>query len=163
MKCDRCFVETQGSIMSKFNTQEICFSCKDKEQADPGYAAASKAELEAVQAGAKNYPGVGLSDALRETFIKKFMESKEEFFGNVNWNRFEGGYDLEEADSNECHLCKEPIVEMCVNFHDVDEVYNACLKCGAAALKGMMVGVQQYMTGIQEDINRIEELQAEGK
>lgn len=56
--CDRCGQPTHGrTTMSIFNTDIICMSCKDEEKKDPEYEAASKAELDAVRKGIKNYPG----------------------------------------------------------------------------------------------------------
>ena len=63
-RCDRCGKETLATIMSKFNTQTICMSCKDKEKAHPKYKEASDAELRAVQQGNYSFPGVGKPDDL---------------------------------------------------------------------------------------------------
>lgn len=37
----------------------ICDSCEEKEKAHPKYPEAKKAELEAVQRGDMNFPGIG--------------------------------------------------------------------------------------------------------
>lgn len=58
-KCQRCYKEAYATIMSKFNTDIICMECKDKERQHPDYAAADKAEIEAVRQGVRNFPGVG--------------------------------------------------------------------------------------------------------
>ncbi len=56
--CDRCGKSTNGTtIMSIFNDDVICMSCKEKEKQDPEYKAASKAEIEAVRRGEKNFKG----------------------------------------------------------------------------------------------------------
>lgn len=60
MKCERCGEERIGSICSMFNTQTVCFPCKELEEAHPEYEAARKAEQRAVQRGDYNFPGVGL-------------------------------------------------------------------------------------------------------
>ena len=67
MKCERCRKETLGTIMSKFNTEIICGDCKDAETEHPAYAAADRAEVEAVRRGDNNFPGVGLPADLRIT------------------------------------------------------------------------------------------------
>jgi hypothetical protein len=64
MVCQRCRKETFGTIMSKFNTDIICFDCKDKEKNHPRYAEADKAEVESVRRGDKNFPGIGKPDDL---------------------------------------------------------------------------------------------------
>jgi hypothetical protein len=58
-RCDRCFCETSHSIMSKFNTDIICLTCKEKERAHPDYQKADAAETEAVRKGDYNFPGIG--------------------------------------------------------------------------------------------------------
>lgn len=56
--CDRCGKSTNGStIMSIFNEDVICSSCKEEEKQDPEYEAASLAEIEAVRAGDRNFKG----------------------------------------------------------------------------------------------------------
>lgn len=56
--CDRCGKSTNGStIMSIFNEDVICLSCKEEEKKDPEYEAASLAEIEAVRAGNRNFKG----------------------------------------------------------------------------------------------------------
>jgi hypothetical protein len=60
MKCDRCRKPTNATMMSKFNTAEICIPCKDREESHPDYAAADRAEVAAVRNGDMNFPGVGL-------------------------------------------------------------------------------------------------------
>lgn len=42
-----------------FNTQTICMDCKDSEKQHPKYKEAQQAELEAVKAGDRNFPGIG--------------------------------------------------------------------------------------------------------
>lgn len=59
-RCGRCFKETSVTIMSMFNTQELCLDCKDAEEKRPDYAEARKAEAEAVKRGDFNFPGIGL-------------------------------------------------------------------------------------------------------
>lgn len=59
--CARCPADLRktSSIMSKFNTDQICPACKTRERAHPDYAAADAAEISAVRAGEMNYPGTG--------------------------------------------------------------------------------------------------------
>lgn len=65
MRCPRCRRETSVSIMSKFNTEEICMSCKDREERHPKYAEADRAETAAAAAGNLNFPGIGCPAELR--------------------------------------------------------------------------------------------------
>lgn len=65
MKCDRCQAQTPSTIMSMFNTQEICEACLVKEKGHPKYGEAVEAERKAVIAGAYNFPGIGLPKELR--------------------------------------------------------------------------------------------------
>lgn len=150
-------------IMSKFNTQDLCSGCKSIEERHPLYAAADEAEFQAVKNKITNYPGVGLPSDLREQFIKATMDEMDDFLGNVNWNRFDGGYEIIEADSDGCEFCKEPIPGVGLNLHDVDEFYHACLKCGLEILKSFVRGAQSYADGVAEDQKKIESLLAEGK
>lgn len=59
--CARCHADFASvpSIMSKFNAETICLSCKHRERLHPDYAAADAAEIAAVRAGQLNFPGVG--------------------------------------------------------------------------------------------------------
>jgi hypothetical protein len=45
--------------MSRFNTQDLCMKCLEKEKKHPKYKEAAEAELRAVQAGNYNFPGIG--------------------------------------------------------------------------------------------------------
>ena len=65
MTCDRCGKESISSTGSMFNVEQICFDCKDKEMAHPQYDEARRVELEAVQNGDYNFPGIGLPSDLR--------------------------------------------------------------------------------------------------
>ena len=57
--CPRCSEKTNAFIMSKFNTDQICIPCKEREEKHPKYAEADKAETDAVRAGNYNFPGIG--------------------------------------------------------------------------------------------------------
>ena len=46
--------------MSMFNSDVLCFDCKEAETKHPAYKAACDAENEAVKAGNYNFPGIGL-------------------------------------------------------------------------------------------------------
>lgn len=59
--CDRCGGSLDGGrIMSIFNTDCICMTCKRKEMERPAYAKARDAEYNAVKSGNRNFPGIGL-------------------------------------------------------------------------------------------------------
>ncbi len=58
-RCDRCRKPTDATIMSMFNTDILCFDCKDAEEQDPRYEAARQAEEEACRRGDFNFPGIG--------------------------------------------------------------------------------------------------------
>lgn len=65
-KCDRCGGDANPHIMSKFNREELCLTCKDDEESAPGYEAASAAERVALKHGNPNFSGIGLSLRDRE-------------------------------------------------------------------------------------------------
>lgn len=65
MICDRCGKETLGHTMSYFNTDEICFECRDTERAHPMFEEARRIEAEHVRAGDYNFQGIGLPKDLR--------------------------------------------------------------------------------------------------
>jgi hypothetical protein len=46
--------------MSMFNTDSICFDCRDIEKQHPLYEEARRIESEAVMRGDYNFPGIGL-------------------------------------------------------------------------------------------------------
>lgn len=64
MKCERCGKETNVSITSMFNTEEICVDCKQKERQHPMYETARETERQAVLNGDYNFPGIGKPDDL---------------------------------------------------------------------------------------------------
>ncbi len=47
------------STTSFFNMEAICMKCKKREQEHPDYNKARKAEVEAIQQGDFNFPGIG--------------------------------------------------------------------------------------------------------
>jgi hypothetical protein len=56
--CDRCGEPTNGvTIMSMFNEDVICMTCKQNEKKDPEYGAASDSEMKEVRKGNTNYKG----------------------------------------------------------------------------------------------------------
>ena len=56
--CDRCGGSLEGGrIMSMFNEQCICTSCKEKETKDPEYTRAVEADHEEIRKGNFNYKG----------------------------------------------------------------------------------------------------------
>lgn len=64
MKCQRCGKETKVHTMSRFNTQDICMECKDKEMKHPKYKEACDREHQEVVNGNMNYEGIGLPEDL---------------------------------------------------------------------------------------------------
>lgn len=60
--CARCgqSLEKVPHSMSYFNTDICCLDCLEKEKQHPRYQEAKRAELEAVQRGDYNFPGIGL-------------------------------------------------------------------------------------------------------
>ena len=58
-QCQRCYEQATSHIMSMFNTEMICMSCKDKEKRHPDYPAAQAAEREAIQNGNYSFAGIG--------------------------------------------------------------------------------------------------------
>ena len=65
MNCERCRGEAFSSTCSRFNTEQICRPCEEREKAHPEYPRAKARELEAVKRGDYNFPGIGLPDDLR--------------------------------------------------------------------------------------------------
>ena len=58
--CDRCHKPTNGlTIMSMFNEDVICMSCKEAETKKKEYKAAQEAEIAQVRRGNYNYSGIG--------------------------------------------------------------------------------------------------------
>lgn len=57
--CDRCGGNLKGGrIMSMYNTDCICLSCKNKETKRAGYDQAVKADHEEIKKGNYNYKGI---------------------------------------------------------------------------------------------------------
>ncbi|MEK3988444.1 gamma-glutamylcyclotransferase [Robertmurraya sp. FSL R5-0851] len=57
--CDRCGGNLKsGRIMSMYNTNCICMSCKDKESKRTDYGEAVKADHEEIKKGNYNYKGI---------------------------------------------------------------------------------------------------------
>lgn len=50
--------------MSKFNTEKICFDCKDAEEKHPLYPEADRAEIQAIERGDFNFRGIGAPNDL---------------------------------------------------------------------------------------------------
>jgi len=74
-ECARCGDSLTSQIMSKFNHDVICLSCKTDERLAPGYANADATEVAAVRAGDYNFPGVGLTPADR-VFLARRVDSR---------------------------------------------------------------------------------------
>ncbi len=61
--CDRCGKELGGlRIMSMFNTDCLCMSCKEKETKNPRYKEAVKADIEEIRKGNYNFDGIGYKE-----------------------------------------------------------------------------------------------------
>jgi hypothetical protein len=57
--CDRCGGSLKGGrIMSMFNEDCICMSCKEKETKDPEYKKAVEADQKEIRKGNFNYKGI---------------------------------------------------------------------------------------------------------
>jgi len=57
--CDRCGGSLKGGrIMSMYNTDCICLSCKDKESKRADYGEAVEAEHKEIKKGNYNYKGI---------------------------------------------------------------------------------------------------------
>jgi hypothetical protein len=61
VECQRCHKQTFSTILSMFNTEEICEECKTAEEARPDYDAAVEADRAAIKAGDVNFKGIGLN------------------------------------------------------------------------------------------------------
>jgi hypothetical protein len=57
--CSRCQKKAKVTTMSRFNTDIICIPCEDIEKQHPDYQRAVEVELQEVQKGNYNYPGIG--------------------------------------------------------------------------------------------------------
>ena len=58
--CDRCGGSLKdGRIMSIFNTDCICMSCKEQERKRPDYKLAQQADIEQIKSGNFNFLGIG--------------------------------------------------------------------------------------------------------
>ena len=59
--CDRCGGSLEGGrIMSMYNTDCICMTCKDKERSRSDYKAAVEADHQQILAGNYNFAGIGM-------------------------------------------------------------------------------------------------------
>jgi hypothetical protein len=57
--CGRRGKPTIATIMSMFNTQEICMDCSAAERNDPRFQEARAADEAAIKRGNYNFPGIG--------------------------------------------------------------------------------------------------------
>ena len=61
--CDRCGQPTNRvTIMSMYNEQIICLSCKDKERQRSDYDKAVQADIAEIKRGNYNFEGIGLDE-----------------------------------------------------------------------------------------------------
>lgn len=57
--CDRCKESLKGGrILSMFNEDVLCMSCKDKETKDPEYKKAVEADHEEIKKGNYRFKGI---------------------------------------------------------------------------------------------------------
>jgi hypothetical protein len=57
--CDRCCCNLEGGrIMSMFNEDCLCMSCKEKETKSPEYKKAVEADQEEIKKGNYNFKGI---------------------------------------------------------------------------------------------------------
>lgn len=57
--CDRCHGSLEaGRIMSMYNTECICLTCKEKEMARDDYSKAVETEHQEIKKGNLNYKGI---------------------------------------------------------------------------------------------------------
>ena len=62
-KCDRCHGSLDGvRILSMYNEQTICMTCKEKEQQRADYRKAVEADHAEIRKGNYNVQGIGLDD-----------------------------------------------------------------------------------------------------
>lgn len=64
-KCQRCGKNGGCTSMSIFNTQMICMGCQTTERAHPKFPEARDIELNELQKGNYNFPGIGLPPDLQ--------------------------------------------------------------------------------------------------
>lgn len=61
--CERCDQPTNGiTIMSMYNEQIICRTCKDNERKREDYSKAVEADNEEIRKGNFNFKGIGLNN-----------------------------------------------------------------------------------------------------
>jgi hypothetical protein len=77
-RCERCGTQAFIIIMSQFNTDELCMSCKDIEKQHPKYEEACEAERREIAKGNFNYVGIGLPDDFKQTQVRKTAQSSED-------------------------------------------------------------------------------------
>lgn len=70
-RCQRCFNESAGHIMSMYNTSLICFDCKEAEKQRADYKEAEARDLRAY------------ASRLRSTGMSKQADSVEEVANNL--------------------------------------------------------------------------------
>ena len=61
--CDRCHQPTNGvTIMSMYNEDVICMTCKESEKKRDDYKKAVDADVEQIKNGNYNFKGIGLDE-----------------------------------------------------------------------------------------------------
>ena len=58
-RCDRCAKPANDTIMSWFNTDDLCDACQKQEKSHPDFRFATEVEYKAIKNGDFNFPGVG--------------------------------------------------------------------------------------------------------
>ena len=61
--CDRCHQSTNGvTIMSMYNEDVICMTCKENEKKRDDYKQAVDADIAEIKNGNYNFKGIGMKD-----------------------------------------------------------------------------------------------------
>lgn len=65
--CERCHQPTNGvTIMSMYNEDVICMSCKENEKKKDDYKKAVDADIAEIKKGNYNFKGIGYKDTYEE-------------------------------------------------------------------------------------------------
>lgn len=100
--CDRCGADlSSGRIMSMYNNDVLCMTCKEKETHRSDYHQAVQADVDAIKQGNPNFPGIGLkkitTESLTDLIVKLVGEDGNAFaiLGRVRATLRKGGYPQE--------------------------------------------------------------------
>ena len=59
LQCPRCGNKSCATMMSMFNTQQVCIDCIEREQNHPKYSEAREAVIKEEEKGNYEYQGIG--------------------------------------------------------------------------------------------------------